>query len=51
MYYDLNVPYIANQAELQRTLAFLADCESIRMILHRSGQMLIALKWVTTPLL
>ncbi|KAK4692950.1 ribonuclease P/MRP protein subunit RPP1, partial [Lecanoromycetidae sp. Uapishka_2] len=25
MYYDLNVPYIANQGELQRTLAFLAE--------------------------
>lgn len=28
MYYDLNVPYVTNQAELQRTLAFLADCKS-----------------------
>jgi hypothetical protein len=28
MYYDLNVSYIANQAELQRTLAFLAECQS-----------------------
>lgn len=28
MYYDLNVPYTANQGELQRTLAFLAERES-----------------------
>ncbi len=28
MYYDLNVPYTVNQWELQRTLAFLAECES-----------------------
>lgn len=25
MYYDLNVPYIANRGELQRTLAFLSE--------------------------
>ena len=25
MYYDLSVPYIPNQAELQKTLAFLAE--------------------------
>lgn len=27
MYYDLSVPYVSNQAELQRTLAFLAERE------------------------
>ena len=28
MYYDLNIPYIANYGELQRTLAFLSECQS-----------------------
>lgn len=28
MYYDLNVPYIANPGELQRTLAFLSERQS-----------------------
>ena len=27
MYYDLNVPWSADQLEIQRILAFLAECE------------------------
>ena len=28
MYYDLNIPYIANHGELERTLAFLSERQS-----------------------
>ena len=30
MYFDLNVPYIANHGELQRTLAFLTERQCSR---------------------
>ena len=30
MYFDLSVPYTANHAELQRTLAFLSERQSFR---------------------
>ena len=29
MYYDLNIPYSASHTELQRILAFSAECESL----------------------
>ena len=34
MYYDLNIPYGGNLDELQRTLAFLADCQSPLIVLR-----------------
>ena len=30
MFYDLNVPYSSNTAELQRTLTFLAERKAMR---------------------
>lgn len=40
MYYDLNVPYIANHGELQKTLAFLSERQSLR---HQALRMSIML--------
>lgn len=44
MYFDLSVPYTANHAELQRTLAFLSERQSfldlahnMKMLTFRSG--------------
>ena len=44
MYYDLNVPYSANHGEVQRTLAFLAECQSFldpnpyhQILIYNSG--------------
>ncbi len=48
MYYDLSVPYVPNQAELQTTLAFLAERkldrrypEALRTVLTESQSVII----------
>lgn len=50
MYYDLNIPYAAdNHGELKQTLAFLAECQSppaLRKFLADTDLM----KWATTLL-
>lgn len=51
MYYDLNLPWIANEVELQRTLIFLAECMlfSFPMVLTRIvGYNVVALNHTIT---
>ena len=50
MYYDLNVPYIANHGELQRTLAFLSERQCSLEPLPQGMKYADLQKWVTTPL-
>ena len=38
MYYDLNVPWSTDQIEIQRTLAFLAECELITIDKHNKAK-------------
>ena len=39
MYFDLNVPYTANHGELQRTLAFLSERQSLRDQAHKMSML------------